>query len=129
MEGTSHGGSKRRRLNALAWRDLLKRFDAAGATVEQFCQAEGLSRSSFNRWRSRLQARPGRAVLGQPDRADKASSPSLSPSQSLSPFVDLGLLGAPTAMTPTASPVMSLPAPLDLRLDLGGGIVLHLQRR
>lgn len=46
-------GSKRRRLDERAWRELFKSFDGAGLTVEALWQREGLSRSSFNRWRSR----------------------------------------------------------------------------
>jgi len=119
MEGTGEGqGNKRRRLSARTWRELLTRFDAAGVTVEAFCQGEGLSRSSFNRWRSRLQARPGGVMLGPPTGGDRASSSS--------PFVDLGPLSVTDAMVPTA---LTAPVTLDLRLELGGGIVLHLQRR
>jgi hypothetical protein len=55
---TSNQGNKRRRLNERAWRDLFKRFDGAGLTVEAFCQREGLSRRSFNRWRSRMTRQP-----------------------------------------------------------------------
>ena len=42
---------------------------------------------------------------------------------SKSAFVDLGALG-----TPPGAPV-SFAAALDLRLDLGGGVTLHLVRR
>jgi putative transposase len=109
--GSDHGG-KRRRLNERAWRELFKRFDGAGLTVEAFCQREGLSRSSFNRWRSRLAMRTGAAaattvgVSGDRQRA--------------APFVDLGLLGAAGT---------EYPAGLELRLDLGGGLSLTLVRR
>jgi hypothetical protein len=102
--------NKRRRLNERAWRDLFKRFDGAGLTVEAFCKAEGLSRSSFNRWRSRLPVRPGAAAaVGASDAR-----------QSWPSFVDLGLLGAADA---------AAPAGLELRLDLGGGLSLSLVRR
>ena len=126
MEGTAQGqGGKRRRLSARAWREVLKRFDGAGMTVDEFCRDEGLSRSSFNRWRSRLQVRPGGALIAHPTGGEKPSSSSSSP-RLPSPFVDLGPLGASNAMTPSA---LTPPAALDLRVDLGGGIVLHLQRR
>jgi hypothetical protein len=59
---TGKQGSKRRRLNERAWLDLFKRFDGAGLTVEAFWQREVLSRSSFNRWRSRLPVRVGAAA-------------------------------------------------------------------
>lgn len=107
---TGNQGSKRRRLNERAWRDLFKRFDSAGLTVEAFCQREGLSRSSFNRWRSRLPMRAGAAAaVGAPNVRHSAAS-----------FVDLGLLGAAAT---------AAPAGLELRLDLGGGLSLTLVRR
>jgi len=109
---TGDQGSKRRRLNERAWRELFKRFDSAGLTVEAFCQREGLSRSSFNRWRSRLPMLAGAAAA--------AAVGASAARQSAPPFVDLGLLGA----ADTAAP-----AGLELRLDLGGGLSLTLVRR
>jgi transposase-like protein len=102
---------------------VLRRFGAAGVTVDEFCRDEGLSRSSFNRWRSRLQARPGGAPIAHSS-ADQ--TPDSSASSAPSPFVDLGLLSTANAMVRTAP---TPPPMLDLRLDLGGGVVLHLQRR
>jgi hypothetical protein len=110
--GTNRQGVKRRRLNERAWRELFKRFDGAGLTVETFCKGEGLSRSSFNRWRSRLSRPPGiatTAVMREPGH------------QKITPsFVDLGLLGAASA---------EAAAGLELRLELGGGLSLTLVRR
>jgi hypothetical protein len=110
---TSDQGGKRRRLNERAWRDLFKRFDGAGLTVEAFCKGEGVSRSSFNRWRSRLSTQPGVATTAVMRR--EPGHQKITPS-----FVDLGLLGA--ASTESA-------AGLELRLDLGGGLSLTLVRR
>lgn len=109
----SNRGSKRRRLDERAWRDLFKRFDSAGLTVEAFCQREGLSRSSFNRWRSRLPRQPltsAATVTGVSD----VRRPSV-------PFVDLGLLGGASTMASVGG--------VELRLDLGGGLSLTLVRR
>lgn len=104
---------KRRRLNSQSWQVLLDRFDGAAMTVEEFCVREGLARSSFTRWRSRLRPAALRAATplaaAQPV-ADVAKAS----------FVDLGLLGAAAAGEPAA---------LDLRIDLGGGVSLHLVRR
>lgn len=104
--------SQRRRLNERAWRELFKRFDGAGLTVEAFCKAEGLSRSSFNRWRSRMPRQPGATATTMVQGFDDQK---ISPS-----FVDLGLLGAAGT---------AYPAGLELRLDLGGGLSLTLLRR
>lgn len=133
MEGIGQVRSnKRRRLSARAWREVLRRFDTAAVTVDEFCRDEGLSRSSFNRWRSRLQTRPANAQLDPSTRGQMASASS-QPSQpssarAPSPFLDLGVLSTSNASTHTASPAASPAGTLDLRIDLGGGIVLHLVR-
>ncbi|MDP1533271.1 MAG: IS66 family insertion sequence element accessory protein TnpB [Rubrivivax sp.] len=100
-------------MNERAWRELFRRFDGAGLTVEAFCQREGLSRSSFNRWRSRLPMRAGAAAAVAVNASDAR--------QSAAAFVDLGLLGAASGMASVAG--------VELRLDLGGGLSLTLVRR
>lgn len=97
---------KRRRLSAQAWREVLRRFDGAGKSVAEFCKREGVCQSSFHRWRSRLVTTPGALVERAPQ-----STPAT--------FVDLGALGA--AGLPAAPRI-------DLKLDLGGGLTLHLVR-
>jgi hypothetical protein len=88
-----------------AWPEVLKRFATAGESVNAFCRREGLCANSFRRWRERLagpttlEAKPS-AGAAQPD------------------FVDLGSLGP--------APVKA--ARLELKLDLGGGVMLHLVR-
>jgi len=89
------------------------RFD--GAAMTEFCLREGLTRSSFFLWRSRLRA----AALRTPAPAG-AKSATLTPRPS---FVDLGLLDA-AAPGPAAQY-----GELDLRIELGGGLSLHLVRR
>jgi putative transposase len=111
MEGTKPGKT-RRRLNEQAWKVLMKRFDGAALTVQEFCAREGLSLSSFRLWRSRL-----RPTLGPVSSAVSTSAPGATPQ---SPFVDLGLLGASAVRDHAA---------LDLHIELGGGISLHLVRR
>ncbi len=102
---------RRRRLDEPAWREVLQRFDGARMTVEDFCRAEGLCRSSFTRWRRRLRT-PAEAAVAVVAKASKQEAPAA--------FVDLGLLGGAGAAP--------LPA-LDLRIELGAGVVLHLVRR
>lgn len=103
---------KRRRLDEPAWREVLQRFDGAGMTVEDFCRAEGLCRSSFTRWRRRLRT-PAEAAAPVVVKAPKREMPAA--------FVDLGLLGG-------GGGAAQLPA-LELRIELGAGVVLHLVRR
>ena len=101
--------NKRRRLNVQAWGEVLRRFDASGEAVNQFCEREGVSTSSFHRWRSRLTAAASAAApVEHKTKREPATAR----------FVDLGSLGAP-----------SVPASrLDLKLELGGGLTLHLVR-
>lgn len=109
----------RRRLDEQSWRAVLERFDGAAMTVEEFCRREGLTRSSFSLWRSRLRTDP----LQPPAPAaakSVAKSAALAPKP---PFVDLGLLGA-AASVPAVEHTG-----LDLRIELGGGLSLHLVRR
>lgn len=96
---------KQRRQDAAGWRGVLTRFGQSGLSVRAFCQREGFSTASFYRWQSLLRA------------PSKESRPHKLPSvvNASAGFVDLGAL-------PTGS------SRLDLRLDLGGGLSLHLVR-
>ena len=88
-------------------------------TVKEFCRREGLTRTSFFLWRSRLRIDPLRTPA--PSRAESvAKSAALAPKPA---FLDLGLLGA-AAPGPAAQH-----AGLDLHIELGGGLSLHLVRR
>lgn len=44
----------RRRRTRSDWTEILRRFASSGLTMRQFCDREGLSASSFQRWRARL---------------------------------------------------------------------------
>lgn len=100
------GKVRRKRRSADEWRALLSRFAASGASVAAFCQAESISVASLQRWRGQL---------GEGRERERASGPAPG-------FVDLGTLGP-------ARPVGTSPAArLELTLDLGGGVVLHLVR-
>jgi putative transposase len=99
---------KRRRLGADVWRELLAKFADSGLSVRAFCAQEGISTSSFNWWRCRFNGsrRP------QPSSSRSSVVPA-------GEFVDLGALSAPAAAQAEH---------FELRLDLGGGLVLHLVR-
>jgi hypothetical protein len=86
------------------WGALLSRFARSGLSVEAFCRQELISAASFYRWRGLLGdgRLGGEVVHHQPGPA----------------FVDLGALNC-----------RSLPRPrLDLKLDLGDGLIVHLVR-
>lgn len=38
------------------WAGILRRFDSSGLAPQEYCRREGLSLSSFQRWRNRLSA-------------------------------------------------------------------------
>jgi len=104
------GIKRRRHLDENAWRDVFGRFAQGDESVSAFCQREGLNTSSFHRWRARLGlASEARRVNAAPAKANDAA---------MTGFVDLGALGAPPAGC----------GRLELKLDLGGGVVLHVVR-
>ena len=103
------------------WRDRLARFAAAKLTVEAFCLSEAVSVTSFYGWRTRLRNSQGksltapRAVLGA----------------AASPFIDLGSMrhrAISTAASIDTPVAHHQPAAINIRLDLGGGMVLHIAR-
>jgi transposase-like protein len=40
------------------WREVLRRFDASGLSISEFCRREGCSPPTFYQWRKRLASRP-----------------------------------------------------------------------
>jgi transposase-like protein len=102
MAGRGKGkGSRRSRQD---WRSLLTRFDGSGLGVEAFCRREAISAASFYRWR-RLFGEGGSGCGDEPREPAPA-------------FLDLGTLTSAGSSRPR----------IDLRLDLGDGLVLHLVR-
>ena len=103
---------RRGRRDAEGWRAVMRRFAESGLTVAQFCEREGLVAASFYRWRSLLgEANPPKARLPQrePARAEATSSAPKG-------FLELGTIGASPASR------------MEVRLDLGGGLMLHVVR-
>lgn len=86
------------------WSLLLSRFAPSGLGVEAFCRREAISAASFYRWRGLLSDKDSRGDGGSPETAPG--------------FVDLGLLKSGSSTRPR----------IDLTLDLGDGLVLHLVR-
>jgi hypothetical protein len=101
-EAKKRRGSRRSRQE---WRALLAKFDDWGLGVEAFCRREGISAASLYRWRGLLSA------VG-----DDGETTVISKTPT---FVDLGTLSSEVASAPR----------IDLTLDLGDGLVLHLVRR
>lgn len=101
---------RRSRRGESAWREIVDRQARSGLSVAAFCEQETLGTASFYLWRSRLlQAAQIAPRVAAPD------IPAQSPTPSGSGFIDLGALG-------TSGPRF------EIRLELGGGVLLHLVR-
>ena len=98
---------KRKRRSEEQWRALLDKFEGSGQSAEDFCQREGVSQANLYRWGRRL-GNEEAVVDGLGGRPDQA----------VPTFVDVGLLKS-------ESPSRGR---LDLKLDLGDGLILHLVR-
>ena len=105
------GNRKRRHLSSDEWRGVLQRFGVAGMSLGAFCRREGLSASSFRLWRSRLAAVSG-------DVKSRSPKPPELEGRSAD-FVDLGALAGGPAQPADR---------LEIKLDLGAGMTLHIVR-
>ena len=93
---------KGKRRSREEWRAVFDRFEESGLGVEAFCEREGVGKSSFGRWRS---------FLADTGLAGGAAAPA-----ERAGFVDAGLIG------------LGGGGRIEVRLDLGGGVVLHVLR-
>jgi putative transposase len=94
-----------KRRSAQAWRDVVARFAQSGLTEEAFCEREGPGVKLFHRWRFKRGSTPMRPS------ADKVAPVSGATAK----FVELGSLKDGGSR-------------LEMRLDLGGGVLLHVVR-
>ena len=95
-----------RRRDVESWRELVTRQAESGLSVQAFCRREGLNAWTFYGWRSRLRA--GAAAEQPPANGSTGVVPTRG-------FIDLGALPSGASRC-------------EVRLDLGGGVVLHLVR-
>lgn len=96
-----NGKGKWVRRSKREWRAIVSRFERSGMGVETFCQREGISTASFYRWRRMLGGAVAGSAIARPD--------------TLPAFVDLGAL-------------RTRGRGLEVKLDLGDGLVVHLVR-
>jgi len=98
----------RQRRSESAWREIVERQGQSGLTVLEFCEREGIKAASLYGWRSRLreeaQSQPVSGTVPKTAKRSETSS---------SGFIDLGSLGAGASR-------------FEVRLELGGGVLLHL---
>jgi transposase-like protein len=103
---------KRRRLTAEGARALIERLGRSTVSVSAFCELEGISRQTLYRWRSIVASEgAGRAESRAASRAASSRTDKETPSG----FIDLGALSGGGTR-------------LELKLDLGAGVLLHLVR-
>jgi hypothetical protein len=91
---------RRARRSREEWRALLERFEHSGQSREQFCHEQGLTLSSFARWRRML----GKTAAGGPS------------------------VGGSPLFVEFEAPAHAARGSWDLELELGPGVVLRLRR-
>jgi putative transposase len=87
------------------WREIFARHVSSGMSVLEFCRAEGINPGVFRRWRSMLN---GDGMQGAKTQARAAA-------KAVTPFIDIGAVGADRSR-------------MEVRLELGGGVVLTVAR-
>lgn len=104
--------------NESIWRERLARQAASGKTIAVFCREEGVGKSTLSYWRRRL------GVVGANGGQKLAAV--------AAPFLDVGRVKAARWRQHSTSPADNAFEPssasIDLRLELGGGVVLHIAR-
>lgn len=97
---------KRIRRSVAVWRQLFSRQSSSGLSIPEFCRRERINASLFRRWRLTLKDADGHGrVAPQAQRAAEVAVP----------FIDLGDLRSGGAR-------------LEVRLDLGAGVILSIAR-
>ena len=90
------------------WRGLLARQARSGVSVQAFCARERLNVNTFYGWRSKLRSSAA-------EREDAAAMSGSKAREQSGEFIDLGPLGGGASR-------------YEIRLDLGGGVVLQVVR-
>ena len=58
----------------LDWQERLRSFEASGLDIDVFCLKEGVSRSTFYRWKERLEAGIPEVMVAEKESRDRAES-------------------------------------------------------
>ena len=99
----------RERRSESAWREIVERQGQSGLSVKAFCEREGIKAVSLYGWRSRLhRGLQNKSAPARAPRKVRLEKPT-------GEFIDLGALSESRSR-------------FEVRLDLGGGVLLHLVR-
>ncbi|MFS2004585.1 IS66 family insertion sequence element accessory protein TnpA [Duganella sp. CT11-25] len=105
-----------------SWRNQLARHAASGKSIAAFCRDEAISQANFHVWCTKL--------------ANATNGGAAVPPTPASTFIDLGAVSSAIVRrapepSPAPGPIHAPPATpgLDIRIDLGGGVVLTIARR
>ncbi len=98
------------------WRDEQDQFEASGLTARKFCELHRLNASTFYKRRERL--------------AELSADNVVAAGQKVATFIDAGSIESVVKSRAREPELMHAPAPtaLELRIDLGAGIILTLTR-
>ena len=91
----------------LDWQERLESFDASGLDIDVFCMKEGVSRSTFYRWKERLKEGVPSEMIAEKEARNRAES------AEGTAFVPISLKASPV--------VIELPNGGIVRLPLGVG--------
>jgi transposase-like protein len=95
---------KRIKRSEATWREIFARHVSSGLSVLDFCRAEGINPGVFRRWRSMLK-----------EGIQVEQSKARTKAKVVAPFIDIGAMGAASSR-------------MEVRLELGGGVVLTVAR-
>lgn len=99
----------RQKRSESVWREIVARQAQSGLAVREFCEREGIKAASLYGWRVRLREdTQEQGVLRNPTKTERVE-------RSSGEFIDLGALGSGRSR-------------FEVRLELGGGVLLHLVR-
>ena len=101
------------------WRDRLAHQQSSGQSIAGFCRKEGITEGQFYGWRSRLRKKEALVILPITKEA--------------SPFIEIGSVKAgdiDQSTPPTLSHHKKADSSqsLEVRIDLGSGVVLQILR-
>jgi len=106
----------------IEWRERLLRQASSGKSIAAFCRSEGVTEGTFYGWRSRLGLKASKANTTEPEIKTRLPFIELGP---IKPAVKSNVSVVADKNESAAIPLSSL----ELRLELGNGVVLQITRR